>query len=269
MDIDLTLKNYRCFAESCPARISIRPGFTALVGPNNSGKSALLRFLYEFRDLFARIATNNREFQKSLTTGPATFSFPSSVQDLHEVFTNSTRGDLTIELSLRDERTVNQTIRPALVLQLAVLRGQNTFTARVGYSSTEPIDVEKGVQFKGHLLINSPGAAPVDMSLVREACRSLSSSLYIPAYRNAINVGRNEKYFDIDTGVAFIEAWSEWQAGAQKWKSEATERISEEIKRILGFERFRLSLLMIGKPFGSRLTDGPVASMRWGRVSPN
>ena len=107
MDIELTLKNYRCFAESCPARISIRPGFTALVGPNNSGKSALLRFLYEFRHLFARIATNDNMFRQSLTSDQATFQTRSSVQDLHEVFTNSTGGDLTIELSLRDERTVD------------------------------------------------------------------------------------------------------------------------------------------------------------------
>lgn len=36
MQIDITLKNYRCFPDSKPARISLREGFTALVGVNNS-----------------------------------------------------------------------------------------------------------------------------------------------------------------------------------------------------------------------------------------
>src|SRR2546427_9580004 len=39
MRIDLTLKNYRCFPDSHPARLAIRKGMTACVGPNNSGKS--------------------------------------------------------------------------------------------------------------------------------------------------------------------------------------------------------------------------------------
>jgi AAA15 family ATPase/GTPase len=41
MDIDITIKNYRCFADSQPARIQLKNGFTALVGANNAGKSTL------------------------------------------------------------------------------------------------------------------------------------------------------------------------------------------------------------------------------------
>ena len=48
MDAELTLKNYRCFSDESPARFSLRRGFTAFVGVNNSGKSSLLRFFYEF-----------------------------------------------------------------------------------------------------------------------------------------------------------------------------------------------------------------------------
>lgn len=40
----VTLKNYRCFADSEPARLRIQAGVLAFVGPNNSGKSSLLRF---------------------------------------------------------------------------------------------------------------------------------------------------------------------------------------------------------------------------------
>src|ERR1700730_13056175 len=50
MTIELTIKNYRCFA--APATITIARDLTAFVGVNNAGKSALMRFLLEFRELF-------------------------------------------------------------------------------------------------------------------------------------------------------------------------------------------------------------------------
>jgi predicted ATP-dependent endonuclease of OLD family len=38
----ITVRNYRCFGDQ-GATFELRPGFTAFVGPNNSGKSILLR----------------------------------------------------------------------------------------------------------------------------------------------------------------------------------------------------------------------------------
>lgn len=54
-EVDLVLKNYRCFPSSCPARFSVRSGFTAFVGVNNSGKSSLLKF-FEIEARFPRHA---------------------------------------------------------------------------------------------------------------------------------------------------------------------------------------------------------------------
>ena len=59
IEIDLTLKNYRCFVDEAPARITLKPGFTALVGKNNSGKSTLLRSIYEFRGAFRQLSDIN------------------------------------------------------------------------------------------------------------------------------------------------------------------------------------------------------------------
>ena len=56
MHAELTIKNYRCFPDAKPARLILKSGFTAVVGPNNSGKSSLLRFFYELRGLFSGLA---------------------------------------------------------------------------------------------------------------------------------------------------------------------------------------------------------------------
>jgi hypothetical protein len=50
MAIQLTIKNYRCFAS--PVTVKLSKGFTAFVGVNNAGKSAIMRFVVELRNLF-------------------------------------------------------------------------------------------------------------------------------------------------------------------------------------------------------------------------
>jgi hypothetical protein len=88
MNIDLTIKNYRCFSDQQSARIQIHPGFTALVGANNSGKTSLLRFLYEFRWLFQNCSSPNGNFQSALNNGLPSFAWPQTVVDPQDVFHN-------------------------------------------------------------------------------------------------------------------------------------------------------------------------------------
>ena len=49
----LTLSNFRCFSEEQPAVFEIGPGFTGFIGPNNAGKSTVLKFFYEVRSAFS------------------------------------------------------------------------------------------------------------------------------------------------------------------------------------------------------------------------
>src|SRR3954454_22115325 len=65
MIIDLRVRNYRGFSDAHTASIRFGSGFTALVGPNNSGKSSLLRFLYDFRSMFKMLGEPGRMAQFS------------------------------------------------------------------------------------------------------------------------------------------------------------------------------------------------------------
>src|SRR5438093_12723726 len=81
--IKLTIGNYRCFRSSHPVVFLLRPGFSSFIGANNAGKSTLLRFLYDFRDLLTRAPT---EITTTLRSGQmAAFNFPSEITDPNEV----------------------------------------------------------------------------------------------------------------------------------------------------------------------------------------
>jgi predicted ATP-dependent endonuclease of OLD family len=138
MDIELTLKNYRCFSDEKPARIEIRQGFTAFLGINNSGKSSLLRFFYELRDLFWRLSSTNivvssNDWQmttlvQSLNGTNQGFNFPSEILDTEEVFCNANNRDMLMQIRFTSTgRTGTVPIR----LDVLIQRSTRTWTCKL------------------------------------------------------------------------------------------------------------------------------------------
>ena len=107
MQVKITIKNYRCFSDSNPARIVIRNGFTAFIGINNSGKSSLLKFFYEFRNMFISLS-NLTNFKNSLNGQSQNFDFPREVSDLQEVFCNTSNRDLEVHFEFISEENENK-----------------------------------------------------------------------------------------------------------------------------------------------------------------
>src|SRR5579859_6577790 len=97
MKLEITIKNYRCFSDEKPVKLVLDNGFVALVGVNNSGKSSLLRFFYEFRLLFTNLTNVN--YLIMILQGQAGISF-SGVVDQAEVFCNSNDRDMSVEVCL-------------------------------------------------------------------------------------------------------------------------------------------------------------------------
>src|SRR5690348_2464597 len=130
MDIELTIKNYRCFSDAKPARINIKQGFTALIGINNSGKSSILKFFYEFRELLQRLS--DTAILNSLNDNFQSFNFPSEIMDQEEVFCNLNNRNLTIQIQLIPTGETEQAT-PLMLQKLEVIvpRGSNTWTCKM------------------------------------------------------------------------------------------------------------------------------------------
>jgi len=99
----LTIKNYRGFSDQSPVTVEIGRGLTALLGPNNAGKSSLKLFFYEMRELF-------ETFLRQLGINPNLFTGISGSEigiggypgtsDLAELFNNSNDRDIGFEIEL-------------------------------------------------------------------------------------------------------------------------------------------------------------------------
>src|SRR5712671_4868389 len=100
MEIEITLKNYRCFPDTNPAKITLRDGFTSFVGVNNAGKSSLLKFFYEFRPIFQSWTRNNQTLLAVLQGNPQGYSPVPTVFEWLEVFSNTNTRDMQIEIAI-------------------------------------------------------------------------------------------------------------------------------------------------------------------------
>jgi len=95
----ITLKNYRCFEDTKPLSLELGAGFTALVGPNNSGKSSFLKFFYEARQLLGTLTGDVNTMQNALQVPQRNVAF-QALDDQVEIFFNRNTRLLVIELEL-------------------------------------------------------------------------------------------------------------------------------------------------------------------------
>jgi energy-coupling factor transporter ATP-binding protein EcfA2 len=233
--IDIELKNYRCFEDSAPAKFRVRPGFTAFIGKNNSGKSTLLRFLYEFRGLFQALPDPN--VLKSAEVRHA-FNPPSNQPNPESWFCDTNSRDLTIGLRGSNPEWGKQDLVPQMTI--VVYRDTNSFSLRFRRANGDSVSGVLEIVENKDLIKAAIGGAFGRVSYVRDMATALSDTLYIPAFRNAINIGANENFYDIPVGQAFIRTWKHMQAGSVKKSSEATHRLKHEIRRIFQFEELEI-----------------------------
>lgn len=248
MQIEIILKNYRCSPDSKPAHITIQKGFTAFVGINNSGKSSLLKFFYELRSLFRILTSTSNSLLEALQSKPQAFAIAPSISDNAEVFCDTNTRDLQIRIRIIPEgMDVERGSAPiSEQIVLTIPRGANTWTAGLYSSdgSLKDINIQGFRETKLRIAPTSGEASrqsEVELAHVFQACQILSETLYIGPFRNAINIGTKQDYFDIQVGQAFVQVWRGYKTGNVKRYSEAAYRLTEDIRHILGFDGLEIN----------------------------
>ena len=190
MALQITLRNYRCFSDQDPARFIVSPGVVAFVGTNNSGKSTILRFFYEFRHLIGQLAHDHSDFVDMLNSDQhRSFSYPSDIGDASEVFCNINERDTSIDFEIIHEDLAK--LAPVLTrLQVTIPRNTNTKTLNVWIDGASAQFPSK-VKIDNNMLVNanSPQTGYSDVAFLLEELNPLANTMYIGAFRNAVNIG--------------------------------------------------------------------------------
>jgi hypothetical protein len=236
MSIHLTLHNYRCFADDEPLRFTLAPGFTAIVGPNNSGKSSLLRFFHESRYLWELCQIGN--FYGLIVGQPQRVN-PRDVLDQAELFCNRNQRNLriTIEIDVTDDETG---VPPLRQVTFATTRGEPS-EVRLAPADGFPLRSDPKVPFdvQGDI-VHYGGSRVKSIGAMKAAMKSLQQSIYIGPFRNILTA-QEQPYYDLPVAGSFIRMWHEWKSGKDKAKSRTIHRVTEDLKGIFSFKSLEIN----------------------------
>jgi len=262
-NFDLTVKNYRCFPYNKPVHISMRDGFTAFVGVNNSGKSSLLKMFYELRNLFSELISSKNKFLSALIDTKGTpFTPANTIQDINEIFCNANSRDISIEIKVNTGLNIKprEGVLPEIIV-FTIGRGGNKYSPHIFLPNNRLLDFQNR---KNDPYIVKPDFIKfedtlVDMQAYYQIFEALSKTVYIGPFRNAVNIGAKEDYYDMTIGQKFITLWDNYKAGQTKKNISAAINLSEEIQDIFRFNRLdigassdnkTLQVIVNGKPYG-------------------
>ncbi len=191
MEVEITLKNYRCFPDTNPARFILQKGHTGFIGVNNSGKSSLLKFLYEFRKIFQDLGSPER-LTEALQK-PQELGLARSIFDPEEIFCNTNNRDLEVQLKFTPTKQAveGQALVPEKLV-LKISRSHKNWRAEIS-TTTGPVTQVDSINCVGTTL-RLGGQPTVDLSDFFTTCKDLANTLYIGPFRNVLSFQSNENY---------------------------------------------------------------------------
>jgi ABC-type cobalamin/Fe3+-siderophores transport system ATPase subunit len=243
----IRLKNYRCFTDENPAEFSVSRGITALVGANNSGKSAILRSFFEFRDLYQRLSGSGQLL--NYLQQPQGFNF-AGLADMSEVFHNRNNRDIRIEVE------PDSPIGTVTRFTLHVARG--TSSAQLTLSNSSGPISGNALIVSGDNLVHVVNDAHTDVAPIapiQELFATLGNTSFLPAFRNAINIGSHDNYFDMRTGQAFVTMWRGLKTGNSKASNESIYRLTADIQKLFEFSDLDINASENGETLRLHIDD--------------
>ena len=228
MQIDFEIKNYRCFPDHDPLRFSIAEDWTAFIGVNNSGKSSILKFFFEFRDIFRRLS-----------------SITELVHDINQSHIHASLNGCNISDACNNTNTRNLTVNiclhdfPINEITISCDQELNKFTVTTLFG----LDVLDKQLITGLRIVNEliqfNGISPIDPKPVLQALKRLSKTVYIGSFRNILNTGATT-YFDISVGTQFVHVWETMYAGDNRKNRDHCQQVIESIEKLLDIQRLEL-----------------------------
>jgi len=239
--LTITLKNYRAFSDADPLVMEFGSQFTALVGPNNSGKSSLLLAIYELRNLWLNLqGAGIANIINGAIASPGSYL---DVGDPLEVFNNSNSRPITIEIGVSQDPNRDESNVCVSRLVLTCERDSPFSWRGIAFAGDQRIQrSQQGVKWEPitKVLQNTLSGVPTPASEMSEAVSLLAGTLYIGPFRSVIGQ-ITANYYDLEIGAAFITIWNIWKSGTNKSQNNAIGSITDNIRDIFKFKQLEIS----------------------------
>jgi predicted ATPase len=81
----------------------------------------------------------------------------------------------------------------------------------------------------------------LDLGRYRSVFQDLAKSVYLGAFRNAVNVGGNSDYYDLQIGQAFIAQWDSYKTGQNRAQNRVALAVENELRQIFGLRSLQIN----------------------------
>jgi ABC-type cobalamin/Fe3+-siderophores transport system ATPase subunit len=242
MKATFRISNYRCFPVDFPATVELGDGETAVVGANNSGKSTLLRFFYEFRTLFESVGQKSRDLIPFMRADTRAFEPAKYTGHIENLFNYNNTENISINLEVecesyalaRDSLDIDLSgteLPNAMVLE--VIRSSNTFHAHFVGSEGEEISLTSGSSGEDPATIRDPSRnRPLVVAHYLDAFRRIAKSVHFGPFRNALAPGDAAPHMDLTVGKSVIDRWNRLKTGRDPNTWRRIDRATDVMKRV-------------------------------------
>lgn len=261
----IRVKNYRCFADSNPLTIDLSNPVTALVGPNNSGKTAALRFFWEMGRMLSQ--ATGAIMGRDDGSGPRAIinNNMRALSDQYAVFTELNDRPMEVDLwqlttEFPNEQFGNLMTADVAPIHLRVRFDRTNLTAEVFLIDEGREVVVHPGNFDMHS--NTTGYLYVHKSQQRQYFLDHSNNLYgldqptfVPAVRPFGNIQIHANH-ELILGQGVISQWVQQKQSDHAGARKAAASLEAEIARIFGYDQIEITANHANTDFILKIDNG-------------
>jgi hypothetical protein len=220
------------------------------VGINNSGKSTILRFFYEFRSIFEHFlkALKNEDLETVIGVADPSRAQPftpvNTVPDYQELFCDFNKSDIEVTLSWTD--TSSSFHKPyKFSIAITIVRASPKWHSELRINDQRFSRPDFGkIRLAGDS-IEWGYQLTTDGKKLERILSSLANTQYVASFRNILNANPSgttgsKNYFDLEMGTSFVDRWRRLKTGSRSDYAHAA-RVTEDIRRIFRYERLEIN----------------------------
>ena len=247
---------------------TVAPPKTAMIAdslellPSQMAAPADRTVFYEFRGLFHKLSSPQSDFRSAIQGKQLGFT-PQGIADNAELFSNENNRNLSITFSLSPEPGENADFLADAVtcLHLEIPRDHTSYKVKNFATSSTSLSIDSGYglqEVNNEWYLTRGQERVAHFTPFFSALKPIGQTVYLGAFRNAINIGGNDNYFDIQVGEQFLRRWRQVKSGPNRQQARMAYRLTDDIRHIFGFDNLEintsddaksLQVFVDGRPF--------------------